>query len=166
MKPSDFTQINTYKNNINICFTTNNRKDINNIKMNELYKKNKCRTGLKLDALPYDERSQDVILNKGMPIICRINNEEMKLINNQRFKIIKLGVFTITIEDDKGGGMDINHNEYQNYFLVAYATTIHSSQGMSIDAPYTIQQWDRLDQRLLYVALSRSRNHSYIHFMD
>ncbi len=60
---------------------------------------------------------------------------------------------------------DINHNEFQKYFSVAYATTIHSSQGMSINEPYWIHEWDRLDQRLLYVALSRSRNYSYIHIM-
>jgi ATP-dependent exoDNAse (exonuclease V) alpha subunit len=90
----------------------------------------------------------------------------MGLINNQRFKIIKLGVFTITIEDDMGNKKDINHNEFQKYFLVGYGCTIHSAQGASIGEPYTIHEWDRLDQRLLYVALSRSRNHSYIHIME
>jgi ATP-dependent exoDNAse (exonuclease V) alpha subunit len=103
-----------------------------------------------------------------MPIICKVNNEDMGLINNLRFKIIKLDVFTITIEDDVGNKKDINHNEFQKYFLVGYGCTIHSAQGMSIDAPYTIYEWDRLeslDQRLLYVALSRSRNYSHIHIM-
>jgi hypothetical protein len=28
---------------------------------------------------------------------------------------------------------EINNNDFQKYFLVAYASTIHSSQGMSID---------------------------------
>ncbi len=37
-----------------------------------------------------------------MPIISKVNNEEIGLINVQRFKIIKLGVFTITIENDQG----------------------------------------------------------------
>ena len=89
LKPSDFTQIDEYTNNINLCFTNEKRKEINYIKMKALYNKNKSRTGLKLAALPYDERSQDVILNKGVPIICKVNNEEMGFINNQRFKIIK-----------------------------------------------------------------------------
>ena len=67
-----------------------------------------------LSKLEHDENSQDVILNKGMPIICKVNNEEMGFINNQRFKIKKLGGFTITIEDDKGNKMEINHNDFQN----------------------------------------------------
>jgi ATP-dependent exoDNAse (exonuclease V) alpha subunit len=89
----------------------------------------------------------------------------MGFINNQRFKIIKLGVFTITIEDDKGNKREINHNDFQKYFMVAFASTIHSAQGASIDENYTIHEWDRLDQRLLYVALSRSRLLEYIHIM-
>jgi hypothetical protein len=165
VKPSDFKVTNEYTNNINLCFTNEKRKEINHIKMKALYNKNKSRTGLELAALPYDERSQAVILNKGVPIICKVNNEEMGFINNQRFKIIKIGGLTITIEDDKGNKKEINHNDFQKYFLVAYASTIHSSQGMSIDENYTIHEWDRLDQRLLYVALSRSREHSYIHIM-
>ena len=162
LKPSNFTETNEYTNDINLCFTNEKRKEINYIKMKALYNKNK---GLKLAALPYDERSQAVILNKGVPIICKVNNEEMGFINNQRFKIKKLGVFTITIEDDKGNKKEINHNDFQKYFLVAYGCTVHSAQGMSIDEPYTIFQWDRMDQRLKYVALSRSREHSYIHIM-
>jgi ATP-dependent exoDNAse (exonuclease V) alpha subunit len=164
VKPSDFKVTNEYTNNINLCFTNNKRKEINHIKMKELYNKY-SRHGLKLAALSYDERSQAVTLNKGVPIICKVNNEEMGFINNQRFKIKKLGVFTISIEDDKGNKKEINHNDFQKYFLVSFASTIHSCQGMSIGEPYTIHEWDRMDQRLLYVSLSRSRSLEYIHIM-
>jgi 5-methylcytosine-specific restriction protein A len=164
LKPSDFTQIDEYTNDINLCFTNEKRKEINHIKMKELYNKY-SRHGLKLAALSYDERSQAVTLNKGVPIICKVNNEEMGFINNQRFKIKKLGVFTISIEDDKGNKKEINHNDFQKYFLVSFASTIHSAQGASIDENYTIHEWDRMDQRLLYVSLSRSRSLEYIHIM-
>ncbi len=59
----------------------------------------------------------------------------------------------------------INIPDFQKYFLVAYGCTIHSAQGASIGEPYTIHEWDRLDQRLKYVALSRSRSLEYIHIM-
>ena len=111
------------------------------------------------------KRSQDVILNKGVPIISKVNNEEMGLINNQRFKISKISTFDITIKDDFKNEMKININDFQKYFLVAYATTTHSSQGMSIGENYTIHEFDRMDQRLKYVSLSRSREYSYIHIM-
>ncbi len=61
--------------------------------------------------------------------------------------------------------MKINIQDFQKYFLVAYATTTHSSQGMTINEPYTIHEWDRMDQRLKYVVLSRSTEHLYIHIM-
>ncbi len=55
--------------------------------MKELHNK-KYRKRLKLDGLTYDDRSQAVILNKGMPIISKVNNEDIGIFNNPRFKII------------------------------------------------------------------------------
>jgi hypothetical protein len=99
VKPSDFIEANEYKNDINICYTNAKRMEINYIKMKELYNK-KYRKGLKLDALDYDDRSQAVILNKGMPIISKVNNEDIGIFNNQRFKIVIIGSLIFTIEDD------------------------------------------------------------------
>ncbi len=161
VKPSHFTD---YKKNLHIFYTNKKRMEINHIKMKELYKKN-YRKGLKPDALPYDDRSQDVILNKGLPIISKVNNEEIGIFNNQRFKIIKIDTFTITIEDDFKNLMKIDIIDFQKYFLPGYATTTHSAQGVSIGEPYTIHEWDRMDQRLRYVALSRSRSIEYINIM-
>jgi ATP-dependent exoDNAse (exonuclease V) alpha subunit len=132
--------------------------------MKELYKK-KDYHGLKLDGLPYDDRSQAVVLNKGVPIISKVNNEEIGIFNNQRFKVLKYDAFTITIEDDFKKELKINIPDFQKFFLPGYATTTHSAQGMSIGEPYTIHEWDRMDQRLRYVALSRSREYSYINIM-
>jgi hypothetical protein len=73
--------------------------EINHIKMKELYNQ-KYRKGLKLEGLSYDDRSQAVILNKGMPIISKVNNEEIGIFNNQRLKIVKIDSLTITIKDD------------------------------------------------------------------
>ncbi len=54
--------------------------------MKEVFRKKKQKKGLKLDALSHDKRSQAVVLNKGVPIVCKFNNEEMGLISNQRFE--------------------------------------------------------------------------------
>jgi hypothetical protein len=94
-----------------------------------------------------------------MPIISKVNNEEIGIFNNQSFKIVKISTFTITIEDDFKKLIKINIPDFQKFFLVWYATT------MSIGEPYTIHEWDRMDQRLRYVALSRSRSIEYIDIM-
>ena len=92
--------------------------------------------------------------------------KDMNLINNQRFVIDKIGPLQMTIQDDLGNTRDIYNNDFQKYFLVAYATTIHSAQGLSIGENYTIHEWDRLDERLKYVSLSRARNYENIHIME
>ncbi len=56
--------------------------------MKEVYKKNNYKTGVNLDGLGYDDRSQAVILNKGMPIISKVYYEDIGIFNNQRFKIV------------------------------------------------------------------------------
>ena len=133
--------------------------------MKELYNKKGRRRGLKLEGLSYDDRSQAVILYRETPIISKVNNEEIGIFNNQRYNITKIDTFTITFEDELKHQFKICVNDFQKFFLVAYATTIHSAQGMSIDEPYTIHEWDRLHKRLKYVALSRSRDIKYIHIM-
>ncbi len=42
---------------------------------------------------------------------------------------------------------------------------IHSVQGMSIDKPYTIHEFNRMDQKLKYVALSRATKHENINII-
>ena len=79
--------------------------------------------------------------------------------------VVAHNTFTITFEDDSKHKFKVGVNDFQKFFLVAYATTTHSAQGMSIGEPYTIHEWDRMDQRLKYVALSRSRDLNYIHIM-
>ena len=53
-KPSDFTETDEYKNDIN-------RIEINHIKMKELYKK-KHRKGLALEGLTYNDSSQAYVI--------------------------------------------------------------------------------------------------------
>ena len=58
--------------------------------------------------------------------------------------------------------MKIKINEFQKLYRVAYCTTIHSCQGLSIGEQYTLHEWDKYDQRLKYVALSRARSNNLI----
>ncbi len=105
-------------------------------------------------------------LNIGVPIISKVNHEDIGIFNNQRFKIVNIDTFNITIEDDFKNLIKINIPDFQKFFLPGYATTTHSAQGsVSIGEPYTIHEWDRMDQRLKYVSLSRSRDHSCINIM-
>ena len=56
----------------------------------------------------------------------------------------------------------IDSSDFQKLFRVGYAFTIHACQGMSIETPYTIWEWERLNKKLKYVALSRAVRKEHI----
>ncbi len=43
--------------------------------------------------------------------------------------------------------------------------TTHRAQGETIDTNYTINEWDKMDTKLRYVALSRATNKKYINIV-
>ena len=166
VKPTDFNTTNNYNNDVHIVFTYDMRKHINHIKMKQLAKKTKkC---LKLPAQKYCEKSQNVFLNVSMPVISKINNQSMNICNNQRFTITKINkeneLITLKYRDNENT-IDIEFNKFQKFFLPSFAMTCHCAQGLSIGEKYTIHEFHRMDQKLLYVALSRSRKYKYIHIM-
>ena len=44
--------------------------------------------------------------------------------------------------------------------------TIHKSQGASFNFPYTIHEWNRLNKRLRYVALTRATDKKFINIIS
>ena len=117
-----------------------------------------------LNKLFWDENSQDITLQTETPIIAKINNKDMGIVNNERFKITKIEKDTITIQNTNKS-ITFNaaeNNAFQRYFRVAFATTCHSSQGLSIREPYLIHQWKRYTNKMKYVALSRATTYEHI----
>jgi hypothetical protein len=52
-----------------------------------------------LNKLFWDEQSQDVTLQIDTPIIAKINNKDVGIVNNERFKITKIEKNIITIQN-------------------------------------------------------------------
>ena len=151
---------------VNICWTNAKRKEINEKYMNAAWKKAKTKNYIKLEKLPYDENSQDVTLVNKTPLIGKVNNSKLGIINNERYIIKKVDIQAkeLTIKNDRNE-IVISAGEFQKLFRIGYAFTTHSSQGMSIDKPYTIHEFNRMSKKLKYVALSRSTKHEYINIM-
>ena len=53
-----------------------------------------------------------------------------------------------------------------NRFKPLYAITVHTSQGMTIDKPYAIYEYDNMKHDMLYVALTRTLTYKYVNFCD
>ena len=104
---------------------------------------------MRLPKLQYDENSQDVILVRKTPLIAKVNNWKLKLINNESYTITKIDVDNqeITIQNDRNE-ITIESSEFQKLYSVGYSFTIHACQGMSIETPYTIWEWERLNKKL------------------
>ena len=70
----------------------------------------------------------------------------------------------ITIQNDRNE-ITIQKDDFQKLFRVGYSFTVHSCQGMSIETPYTIWEWERLNKKLKYVALSRAVRKEHINII-
>jgi 5-methylcytosine-specific restriction enzyme A len=166
LKPDDFKSDIKIDNDINICWTNNTRKKINSKYMDAAYKKAKTSNYITLKKLEYDDNSQDVILVNKTPLIAKVNNGNLKLINNERYIIKKVDnkAKEIIIKNDRNE-IKIKADEFQKLFRIGYAFTTHSAQGMSIDKPYTIHEFNRMDKKLKYVALSRATKYENINII-
>jgi len=141
-----------------LSFTNHKRKEINKIMMEKVAKSRRYTKPVEFKALDYDNNSQDVKLMVGCPIIARINCQEMDVWNNETFEIVKIHTTKklIYVSDWLEKTLEINFADFQKLFRPAYCITIHCAQGKTFSEPYSIHNWDLLDKRLKYVALSRS----------
>ena len=119
---------------------------------------------LRLPALTYDPNSQDVILAAGAPLIARKGDRELDIYNNETFTIhqIQHKTQTVIVKGEEGLQISVPFPDFQQLFHPAYCITTHKSQGTTFNHPYTIHEWERFDNRLKYVALSRSTNLDFI----
>jgi ATP-dependent exoDNAse (exonuclease V) alpha subunit len=121
-------------------------------------------SGLKLKASLKNPNSQDVELLENMPIIAMKTDLKIDIVNNEIFTIksIYRDVIEITNENKT---IEINSKDFQDLFYVAYCITIHKSQGSTFDFDYTIHEWEKLDNTLKYVALSRATKKNLINII-
>ena len=158
---------------INLSWTNETRKTVNKALMKR-FSKNKHH--IKVDKLSYDENSQDVTIYKGLPIIsrktCKIqddDDENIQICKNEMFKVKRLANDMKTVDIVCQDRDDINFtlptHLFNIYFKPAYAITVHSSQGLTIKEGVTIHEFDRFDNRMKYVAISRLQNVNQLNFM-
>jgi len=98
------------------------------------------------------------MLLNGMPIIARINNNMYGVFNNELFTIKSIDRInsTITITDESDKIINIKTEIFQQLFYIAFCITVHKSQGSTLNHNYTVHEFGKFDDKLKYVALSRS----------
>ncbi len=177
---------NHYGNKIckkNICYMNKTRKYVNKL-VNDIISKdnshtiipvNKIKQGKKLIDDPY---SQEIKLHKGVPLIARLNEKKYDIVNNEEFvfngfKTIKKVkcVELQSIRPNESGEpekhiVSIPVAKLQEHFAMGYCITTHKAQGSTIDGNLTIWDWENMDKRLRYTAITRATNNKNIHFRN
>jgi hypothetical protein len=126
------------------------------------------------------ERSQDITLYVGLPLVCwktKRDKRQVSLANSEIWLVKTLGDITLCLqrlleEVDREAGKDqsqmptfeLMYEEVQSRFRPGYCITVHMSQGKTFRETYTIHDWDfmYMKGRGRYVALSRGSTHTIV----
>ena len=159
----DKSQFNNKMAKKHICFTNKKRIEINEMCM---LRYRPQRNYVTLSKNKLNCQSQEMYIYNGLPVICKVTDEKQSLNNNEQFIITQFDNDFISIKstiDDRI--LDIDTKKFNKIFLPAYAITIYSSQGCTINEPYTIHEFEKLNRRARFVALSRSSKMEYINII-
>jgi hypothetical protein len=99
----------------------------------------------------------------GLPIISNktFSIKDIEIKNNEEFEVVDISP-NIVIKNERGE-IKISQELVKNFDL-AYCITVHKSQGSTYDFEFSIYESEYFDKKLLYTAVSRSTQKSYVNF--
>ena len=105
-------------------------------------------------------RSQDIILSRNMPILCKKTNKKLHILNSEIFKVHKIASTHFTIINGAKEKIDIDSKDFNKYFYPGFCITVYASQGETYTDKYTIYDWnfENFCNKAKYVAMSRCNN--------
>ena len=156
----DFKNKNETK--INICYFNKTRKIINAYWNN----KEKNTNSILIKANENDDKTQDIYLYSGLPLIARQNTKGGdEMINNEKFILENYDdqfLYLLSERPDENGDIfkhkiDIEIKDLQKLFCLNYCSTTHKSQGETISENFTIYDFNFMSKKCKYTALSRAK---------
>jgi hypothetical protein len=146
----------TEKTYLNIAFTHRTRIRVNRECMERYNLEFPSETVL-VPKVALNPKSQDVYLRPGMPIVCHTTNKKLRILNAQTFTIDSVTSESLVVKcgDDT---FQMNTKDFHKFYYLGFCLTIHASQGESFSDRYTIHDWNMLEPRAKYVAMSRGTN--------
>ena len=78
-----------------------------------------------------------------------------KYYNSEDFVVVYVDEEYFYLKTPSGDTIKIDI-KLTNHVKPLYAITVHKSQGMTIDKPYAIYEYDKMKHDMLYVALTRT----------
>ena len=160
----------------NICYTNKTRVLVNGYLNNHKIKKiaeadreyidNKIKIDDKKTEDKKEDPTQPFWLYNGLPMIARITKGDEQ-VNNEEFVVVSFTKDKVKLKSERPEGehiIEINKSLLVHRFLVAYCITTHKAQGSTIDEPITIWDWEKMDIKLRYTAITRVRKASQLNF--
>ena len=167
-------------NNTNICYKNDTRKDINRFVNKALLpkeyifiekpilKKKENESELSFEKRQKKQYEQDAYVYTGLKCLMNITTKCKKFKKNEPVRICKMDKETFTISNDIDE-LEYKIDDFHKICLLGYATTIHKSQGDTIDGVINIFDYEfiiewlskidyLLSKKALYTALSRAKN--------
>ena len=143
---------------LNITRTNRMRKFINYIMM-------KINAPKKSEIIKCNsDYGQDMYLYRGLPVLSLITQKKIELYNNEMFVIDDFNDGDITLKtrkvckDTKIRTHIISKKFFKKHFCPAYGLTTYKVEGLTIDIPYMICQFELMGIKSRYTALTRARD--------
>jgi len=153
----------------NICYYNKTRKYINKIWNDKL----KPEDSILIKEDIEDEYTQDMYVYKDLPVIARKTEQKGEVcMNNETFDVLdfddeKIYLGTTRPNDDGEPEchlIDVDIKDFIELFALNYCSTTHKAQGETIEEDFTIYDWEKMDTKCRYTALSRGRRPEQISF--
>ena len=144
--------------NKSICYFNKTRVRINKICM-EHFKEETENIYLEHKIEDLKDRRQSVYLYEGLPIMAWKNCVKLGIVNSEEFIVNNFDDEKIYITREEGGeDLEIDIDDFHNYFVPNYCATTHKSQGATYKDKVILWDWDRMitDKKVVYTACSRA----------
>ena len=105
------------------------------------------------------EQLQPMKIYEGLPVQCLNRQMSQKLkysfMRREFMKVVKFNKDFVYVENSKATHR-MSKNEFCGIFIPAYASTVHSIQGRTLNKPYCILEYNAMTSKQLYTALTRT----------
>lgn len=146
-----------------LCFRNKTRLQINQECQAQWFKHNPKSKSIKM-TLGQLKYKAEYKISVGMPIIATMGDQATTIFNNEEFTIAKITDTFVSITNPRLT-IDVTLKEFERLFDMAWAITIHKSQGSTYEDAYVVHEWNRLswlgrdgEFRLRNTAMTRTSN--------
>ena len=153
----DFNDYTKEEHDLSLCWT-NQAVDAINQKWNKHYA-----TGKQLKVNGFKQST--FILHAGLKLMAYKSNGK-KYYNSEDFTVKSFDDKYMCLLNDFDNSEINIELKFTNHFKPMYAMTVHKAQGMTINRPYSIYEYKRMQHDMLYVALTRTSKEEYVNFCE